>query len=173
MGMTREEFKLIAKGINAIYPDAIGSQASFDMWYAVLQDMTYEMASVATQKYIATGHFAPKPADIRECARFFHAEQNLNENEAWSLVSVALKKSTYYAQEEFEKLPPAVQKAVGSSSQLRSWAMDEDFNEGVASSNFMKVYRQVAERERQIDVLPQSIKDRLGMNPTAMIEGKE
>ena len=33
--------------------------------------------------------------------------------------------------------------------QLQSWATDEDFNEGVVSSNFLKAYRTVKEREKE------------------------
>jgi hypothetical protein len=71
----------------------------------------------------------------------------MNEMEAWSLVRKAISNGYYGAEEEFAKLPDDVKRAVGSASQLRTWAMDSGFNEGVAMSQFQRVYRTQQERE--------------------------
>jgi hypothetical protein len=79
--------------------------------------------------------------------------------QAWALVSKALKNGTYGAQEEFDKLPPTVQKAVGSPSQLRNWAVtDEESIENVIQSNFMRTYRVICQREKEISKMPTDIK---------------
>lgn len=50
-------------------------------------------------------------------------------------------------------MPERIQKAVGSPKQLWSMATDESFNEQVASSNFMRAYRTVVNRENEIKKL--------------------
>ena len=73
-------------------------------------------------------------------------------------MSKALRNSTYNSAEEFKKLPALVQKAIGRSEQLRIWAMDEEFNESVTSSNFMRSYRVVMERRKEVNKLPEKIR---------------
>lgn len=78
----------------------------------------------------------------------------LNELEAWSLVEKAIRNSIYNSQEEFSKLPPLVQKAVGSPNVLRLWAADGSYSEQVASSNFMRSYRNEAKKQEEYEKLP-------------------
>ena len=61
----------------------------------------------------------------------------------------------------FQKLPPLIQKAVGSPGQLRAWATDEDYNSQVASSNFMRAYRSEAAQQTEYDRLPDDLKNRI------------
>jgi len=77
--------------------------------------------------------------------------------EAWAKVRKAISRASYYSQEEFDKLPPLVQRAVGSPQQLITWARDEDYNEGVESSNFKKVYAQLQSRENNIEKMNMSL----------------
>ncbi len=158
--MTREEFYSLAQAMKTYYPkeNLLPTKESLELWYDMLQDLDYRIACASLKKFVATNKFAPTIADIREGAVQIMQPDQLNEAEAWSLVSAALRKSTYYAQEEYEKLPPMVQKAVGSALQLRNWAMDEKFNEEVARSNFMKTYRTLADREREDARLPQNVR---------------
>lgn len=64
--------------------------------------------------------------------RELNTPKQLNELEAWSLVEKAIRNSIYNSQEEFSKLPPLVQKAVGSPNVLRLWAADGSYSEQVA-----------------------------------------
>lgn len=60
--------------------------------------------------------------------------------------------------EEYQKLPSAVQKAVGTHEQLRNWALDENFNEEVAKSNFLRAYRIEVKREQELAKMPSDIR---------------
>ena len=55
-------------------------------------------------------------------------------------------------------MPPLVQKAVGQPSQLAQWAMDEDYNESVVASNFMRTYRGEVAREKEHNKLPEKMR---------------
>ena len=78
--------------------------------------------------------------------------------EAWLLVSKALRNGTYGAVKEFNKLPPLVQKAVGSPDNLRNWAQtDSESIENVVQSNFMRTYRTVVNRAKEYRKMPKDI----------------
>lgn len=68
--------------------------------------------------------------------------------------SIGKGNSIYNSQEEFSKLPPLVQKAVGSPNVLRLWAADGSYSEQVASSNFMRSYRNEAKKQEEYEKLP-------------------
>lgn len=159
--MTRDEFKILVKGMKAAYttPSFIPDKDSFEIWYGLLSDIPYEVASAATKSYMMTETKIPAPADIRNKAMMLSKNNELNEIEAWTLVSRALRNGYYGAEEEFAKLPPIVQKAVGSPAQLRMWATtNEKSVETVVSSNFMRTYKAEVKREEEYKKLPESIK---------------
>ena len=116
----------------------------------------------------------PAPADIRNKAMMLSKNNELNEIEAWTLVSKALRNGYYGAEEEFAKLPPIVQKAVGSPAQLRMWATtDESSVESVISSNFMRTYKAEVKRAEEYARLPEDVKALMqNMSPMNRIEQK-
>ena len=172
--MTREEFKLIVKGMKAICtkPDFIPDQDAFNVWYMLLADLDYKKASIATQMHMRSSTFEPKPADIIEQYNKLVKRAEITEMEAWSLVSKALRNGINGAEEEFNKLPPIVQKAVGGPSQLRFWATsDEGSIESVVQSNFMRTYRTECKRQREFDKLPNDVKQLIANTNQQLLEG--
>lgn len=153
--MTREEFKILVKGMKAVYthPSFIPDQDAFEVWYKMLEDLEYMVASNAVKMHIQTSEKEPTVAAIRKCAaRILGDGCELNEMAAWQMVLKAMRNSIYHADEEFAKLPPTVQKAVVSPGQLREWAMAEDVDGtwmNVTQSNFMRTYRAELSRENE------------------------
>lgn len=159
--MSKDEFKILVKAMKAVYADPkfISDKDAFDVWYSLLQDLEYRTASTAVQKYMLSNKFPPSISDIREQYVSITSPEVLSEMEAWSMVSKALRRSIYYADSEYDKLPEAVQKAVGSPEMLRSWAeTDMKSIENVVQSNFMRTYRTVLNREKEISKMPENIK---------------
>lgn len=108
--------------------------------------------------------FAPNIGQIRENMNtLLKADtQELSDQSAWALVSKACANGLYHYREEFEKLPPEVQRAVGGPEQLKAWArMDAETVESVVASNFKKTYRATQERAKQVEALAPGIKDML------------
>lgn len=144
------------------YPNykPIDTELAAKTWEDVTEEYTYEQVNAALKIYMksnASG-FAPVPGQIIENIHKLIDTQELNEMEAWSLVSKAIRNSGYNSVEEFAKLPPLVQKAVGLPDQLRTWALDENFSEDVVSSNFIKCYRAELERHKEIRKMPQNVR---------------
>ena len=154
--MTREQFKVLVKAMKAVYtnPGFIPDQDAFDVWYSMLKDLDYAIASRAVQMHLQTEESPPTVAGIRKQSVKLKADETdeLNETAAWSLVLKAIRRSTYYSDEEFAKLPPTVQRAVSSPRQLREWATLEDVDGKtltVIQSNFQRTFRVEQQRERE------------------------
>lgn len=169
--MTREEFSTIVKGMKSIYcdPKFIPDQFSFDMWYALLGDLTYEQCSKSVQAYMMQEKFPPTPSDIRSKLAKNETNKEPNGNETWAMVYKALCNSTYNAESEFEKLPEIVQKAVGSPGALRSLASSSDFNEEVEKSHFIRIYDATIRRQTEEYKLSPKLRETLGTNNNLQI----
>lgn len=156
MGMTREQFKVLVKAMKAVYtnPGFIPDQDAFDVWYSMLKDLDYAIANRAVQMHLQMEESPPTVAGIRKQSVKLKADEtdDLNETAAWSLVLKAIRRSTYYSEEEFAKLPATVQRAVASPKQLREWATLEDVDGKtltVIQSNFQRTFRAEQQRERE------------------------
>ena len=154
--MTAKEFGFLADAIKTYFPrdNVLPTENAMRLWYSELKDIPYQLAHTALRKYVSTNKFAPTIADIREQVAELNDqnEEDLNETAAWSLVLKAIRRSAYYSEEEFAKLPPVVQRAVSSPRQLREWATLEDVDGKtltVIQSNFQRTFRAEQQRERE------------------------
>lgn len=155
--MTRDETIKILMVIQAAYPNykPQDKTVAANVWSEMLADIPYEQVSMAVKAYIQSDNngFAPSIGEVREKVKNIFAEEDeLNETAAWSLVLKAIRRSTYYSDEEFAKLPPVVQRAVASPRQLREWATLEDVDGKtitVIQSNFQRTFRAEQKRERE------------------------
>jgi hypothetical protein len=139
--------------ITSTYPNfrPINVSDTVDAWCEMLSDYTYEQAAAALKVFTRsdTSGFAPTIGQLIDKINTINSPQELNESQAWCLVRRAISNSFYHAEEEFAKLPPIIQRAVGHPSNLRDKAIDEEYNDGVEKSNFIKAYRIELERQRE------------------------
>ena len=158
--MTFKEFGKLADAIKTYFPrdNMLPTDTTMELWYDMLKDMDYQSAYTGLKNHVATSKFAPTIADIRNGA-VISRSQELNEMEAWSLVSKAIRNSGYNSVEEFAKLPPIVQKSVGLPSQLRTWALGENYNEQVAMSSFQRAYKAELKRHEELQKMPQNVRN--------------
>ena len=134
-----------------------------DVWHMMLSDYDYNLVAMALKAYILsdTSGFAPSIGQLVDKMKSITSPQELNEMEAWALVCDALQNSGYNYAEEYAKLPPLVQKAVGLPKQLQAWALTENLNKDVVGSNFMRCYRIEVERQNEISKMPQNVMELL------------
>lgn len=162
--VTRDETKQLLMRISSVYPNwkpQAGLKYVVETWWEYLSEYAYNEMKTALKAYISTdtSGFAPSIGQLIEKMRVISAPDGLTEMEAWSLVSRALRNGYYGAEQEFEKLPPIVQKAVGAPSQLRNWSQtDSESVENVIQSNFMRTYRELIIREKEMSKMPGDIK---------------
>lgn len=172
--MTKEEFSLLVKGMKAIYTfdNFLADDYSKEMWYALLKDLPYQAAGAALKAHMQTSPKVPTPADIRSGVFSLTQKERLSDGEAWGMVSKAISRSGYHSHDEYAKLPPEIQKAIGTERQLYTWSQtDTDSVETVIQSQFLRSYRTECQRaEQRQKMSPDLI--RLTEELTMRLEGK-
>lgn len=174
--MTRDEAKKLIIVITYTYPNYKPQDLSMavDIWADMLSEYSYEQAAAGLKAFIATdtSGFAPSIGQIIDKMHSLQPKEKImNANEAWALVYKALCNSNYHSQDEFDKLPPLVQKAVGSADNLRSLASSSDFNEEVEKSLFSKTYEIICKRSKEEAKLPEQLRQALNVNNQILLEG--
>ena len=170
--MKLEETRQILKILKTHYPqsfrnwDIKQSQDFLNLWAEAFKDEPVGLVATAVKSiiYSDTREFAPNIGQVKAMIHKLSTVNNsLTEQEAWNLVYKALENSGYHAEEEFKKLPPTVQKIVGSPSVLKEWCMmNIDELNSVVASNFQRSYRARAKHEEEMQALPNSVKAVLG-----------
>lgn len=141
------------------------TEAAVNLWYQQFQEYPYDIVEKAVQALISTKveGYPPTIGEVKEQIRRLTTTQEIDENAAWVLVSRACRNGSYHSVEEFNKLPPEVQRAVGSPEQLKQWAgMEADTVESVIASNFKRSFRAQAERAADVAKLPPQIRQMIG-----------
>lgn len=161
--MTKQEITKILVILKAAYPafyrDVSRQEANdaIDLWASLFVDDEPQLVEMAVKSFISADDrgYPPVPGQIKAKMRLLRAKPEQGEAEAWATVMRAVRNGFYGAREEFARLPPLVQRIVGSPVQLREWSQisTEELNTVVAS-HFRRAYREAAEYEREIAALP-------------------
>lgn len=185
--MTYDETLTIMSVLKAAYPNYYKDMRRSDadaivaLWVEMFKDDPVEIVAVAVKAHIATDKkgFPPHIGAIKEAIVKLNTSDEMTELEAWALVNKATKNSTWNAKEEFDKLPPVIQRLVGSPQQLRDWAaMPADTINSVVASNFQRSYKARAASEREFLALPQDVRQTMellaaGMKMPALQESND
>lgn len=175
--MTYDETLTIMSVLKAAYPNYYKDMRRSDadaivaLWVEMFKDDPVEIVAVAVKAHIATDKkgFPPHIGAIKEAIVKLNTSDEMTELEAWALVNKATKNSTWNAKEEFEKLPPVIQRLVGSPQQLRDWAaMPADTINSVVASNFQRSYKARAANEREFLALPQDVRQTMELLAAGM-----
>lgn len=151
--MTREEVKMLIKTIMTYYPNYHPDDltATVDAWTAVFDDEEPKAVMLGLKRFIKTNTsgFAPSPGQILAMI----PKNEKPEAAAWSETYKALCNGIYHAEEEFKKLDPIIQRAIGSADILKSWAqVDAEDGLTVIQSQFLKAYRTECKRAQVNDL---------------------
>ena len=178
--MTRDEVINILMIIQAAYPNykPHDKTVAVNTWYMMLKDYEKEVVEASLKIYIAsdTSGFAPAIGQLIDKINTVTAPPELNSIAAWGLVSTALRNGNYGAEQEFEKLPSTVKKAVGSPNNLRHWALSDSKSiETVIQSNFIRTYEAEVRRKNEAAKTPPDVRaliDKIS-NQKLLESGKE
>ena len=155
--MTRDEAKELVMTMYAAFPNYKPDAPKgviVNLWAAQFADVSYEVVLRAFNDFMRTEskNFAPSIGQIINAISMQTHKDDFTDAEAWVLVTKAAGRATYYAEEEFNKLPPLIQKAVGSAQALKEYAlMDIDEFQTVQKSLFQRTYRGVVEQDRAME----------------------
>lgn len=137
------------------------AEAMIQLWTRQFADEDASAVRAAVENLISTRTtgFSPTVGEIKDQLHRLRTVDGINDAQAWALVEKACRRGLYNAREEFEKLPPDVQAAVGGPEQLKAWAaMDSETVNSVVASNFRKTYHTVKAREKEKAMMPPEVK---------------
>lgn len=121
-------------------------------WYRFFENDDYEVVSKAVDKFIATDTtgYAPTIGQIKNLLISVNPPSQISVESAWAKAIRAARCDYRYAQQEYDKLPSAIQKAVGSPRVLVEWGWMEENATQFARKEFEKKYNDVLEEEKQL-----------------------
>lgn len=130
--------------------------AKMELWIQEFERDDYNLVYPAVRILIKEPRaFSPTIGEIREKMRLLVEPDELTEADAWALVSKACANGLYGAQKEFDKLPPEIQRVVGSPEQIKLWAaMDAETVQSVVASNFQRAFRVRQACEKELSMIP-------------------
>ena len=128
---------------------------TIDLWYEMLKDFDSKIVVLTVKELINSFKYPPTIADVKSK---IYELTNKEETpaELWNKLTKAVRNGIYGYKEEFEKLPPEVQKFVQNPIQLKEMAMlDSDVFHTVTKGQFLK----------QIEILKKQKKEEKMMLP--------
>ena len=165
--MDRLETADILAVLKAAYPqfyNGLGAKDAnriVDLWAEMFKDEPVTVVALAVKAMIAsrTSTFPPNIGEVKAQIAKMRTPRGMTAVEAWTLVYRAISNSCYCAREEYDRLPPTIQRLVGSPNQLREWGMmDSETVQSVVASNFQRSYTVRVKSDREYMALPSDIK---------------
>lgn len=164
--MTRQETGIIMDILTTAYPafyngrNAPDMRMTVNLWAEMFAEDDVKIVAAAVKALIATDDkgFPPHIGAVKSRIRQISNPDEMTEQEAWALISKALRDGYYNAEAEFAKLPPLVQDVVHDPRQLREWSMmDESTVQSVVASNVQRSFRAKAQSRRDFEALPKDV----------------
>lgn len=176
--MTRDDARKLLLAIQTAYPNYKPSnkEAAIELWASVMEDIPLNQALLALKSYIRTDQsgFAPAIGQLIGMINMVEHPQTMTASEAWALVLKAVQNGLYGCQEEFDRLPTDIQRAVGSAGQIRAWAFcDEEYLGTVAKGSFERTYNAISAKSEKISMLPPNLRAALEYHPVEKEAPKE
>ena len=158
--MTRKEFTKIIGFLSAVI-DKPMSEATIEAWYVMLKDLDYPETMMAVKKVLAESQYPTMPAvgQIRKAAAELEGGQAITGAQAWGMLLQAIHKYGFYREREaLESLPQDVAKVVD----WMGWSeLCHGENVDVIRGQFLKMYDNQVNRQKELGLMPQDIRDLL------------
>ena len=164
--MTRDDTLDLLSILKAAYPNFYRDMTRKDadqvisLWFEMFKDEPVELVALAVKAHISTDKkgFPPHIGAIKDAIVKIQQPDEMTEIEAWNIVRSAIRSYSWDAKEQFDKLPPVLQRLVGSPNQLMEWGqMEADEVATVVASNFQRSYKARAAKEREFMALPSAV----------------
>lgn len=180
--MTREETSQMLTLLKAAYPNFYGKMsqkdayATLNLWEDMFSGEDVQVVKFALHRLIETHTgFPPDIAEVKGQIRLLvqAATGEPTDEELWRMLRKAASNGTYGAKEEFERLPPVLQRYCGSPSVLREMAMqDEKTLDTVVHGQFLRQITAIRERQEYHDSLPEGVRDAVSRLNGRMDDGR-
>lgn len=126
------------------------TESMVNLYQEMFKDNDYDVVSKAIVELIKTNEYLPSIATIKNKI-YDMTHDDIDNTDLWNKLVTAIGRSSYYADEEFNKLPDILKQYIRSPHRLQEMAtMDSDVINSVEKGIFMK----------QIENIKQNFKDK-------------
>lgn len=120
-----------------------------------------EVVVLALRNYVAVNQYPPTIAGLQEQINLVSGTEE-TAIELWTALQAAVSRSAWHSGEEFEKLPRPAQIWVRNAAGLKDLStLDVDTFNTVTRGQFLKTIKDIMDREKVQDALPDNIKQLL------------
>lgn len=180
--MDKQEFAKFAMALKTYYPKEglLPNPQAMELWFRQLEDIPYQLAEIALNKWVATSKWSPSIAEIRESALSVSYGDAPLWSDGWEKVLSAIR--IYGSYNEAQAL--ASMDEITAETVRRMGFKEICHSENIVAdrANFRLIFEQVAERKKKNDQLPDALtkmiasvrqeeKKKLSDNMTALLEG--
>lgn len=149
--MSREDIKRLLGMITITYPNfKLNDPAlAVDVWHRILEPDDAQNIFDAFSVYARTdtSGFAPSPGKLHMMIADRLSDE-IDEGEIMTMLTMASRNANYGFQDEFDKMPRALQKAVGSPTNIRNWGQMEQDQLNYTFNNIIKAYKRTVHDEK-------------------------
>lgn len=166
--MKKTEITKILVVLKTSYPYAFKDmskeeiESMVNIYEEMFKDDSYDIVSKAIVELIKTFDYLPSIATIKNKI-YDLTHESVDNTDLWDKLVNAIGRSSYYAEEEFNKLPNILKQYVKSPYRLQEMAsMDSDVINSVEKGIFMKQIENIKEQVKNGEIVGR--KDNLLMN---------
>lgn len=167
--MTMQETGKIMDILSIAYPRFYAGKSPAErkgavaLWANMFEGEPVELVAAAVKAFIAcdTEGWPPTIGVVKAYILRLTQPQELTENEAWAIVSRAVKRVDWLnPTAQFDALPEEIQAVVGSPQTLVEWGKaDESSFATVIASNFQRSYRAKRKSRQELAAIPASVRE--------------
>lgn len=170
--MKLEDFMILVKGMRSVYTSDrfLPDKDSAKIWYSMLQDIPYDVLSMAIQKYMSTSVYPPTIADLRRLsAEITTPSLDIDAGQSFQEARKMIQTYGRYRREDaLANMTPITRKVV---ERMGYDTMCDCENIEVERGQFTKIFDNLSQRERQDAQLPNKLKE-LITSTTMKLEDK-
>lgn len=119
------------------------------VWQKVLEPDEYQNIEDALMVYMRTdtSGFAPSPGKLHMMIADRMSDE-IDEGEVMTMLTLASRNANYGFQEEYDRMPRELQKAIGSPTNIRNWGQMSQEQLSYAFNNVVKAYKRNIHEEK-------------------------
>ena len=156
--MDKQEFAVFVSALKTYYSKEeklISNEQAMNLWYYMLKDIPYNVATAALNKWVALNKWSPSISDIRETAVEILSGETPSWDIAWEQVLTVCRKYGYYQQLEALSHLDEITKTCINRIGFRNICLSE--NIAVERASFKQIYETEVRRKKYRDVIPQNV----------------
>lgn len=157
--MDKKQFSTFAMAMKTYYPkeSLLPNEQALELWFNMLQDIPYNVATAALNKWVATQKWSPTIAEIRSMSAEIIRGRQPSWADAWEQAMKAVTRYGWYAMdqayESMDELTRETVRRIGYDQLCHTENIEAD------RANFRMIYEQLESRKRTDEMIPAALQE--------------